>query len=424
MKSLFIKPSDFSSRISDKPLVVFKYLLAGLSLYQAFLWFLDRNAIFFDNGLFPDQLLKSFYPNGLYSFGESYGVLLIGLQALIAIIAVLSMRSQNVAFFFLFLIEAFLRKRNFFFTNAGDSLLGALCLFAALTPAVKWKKNDHSKIKVGDLLALYILYSIIYFQNFYFKLQSRWITGEGLRDTLRHQELARLAMDSFANSRAAVILNHIALLLVLVSAFSPWIHPRHRKLKYVFWASTVAYHVGANALMDLSWLSVPFLSLQILLWGKIETSEPVPENNYSWSWRNVIGLCLCLLGFWGVRRADELAAFADHANIVFVHNWNMFAPPPPLTGRWEAIVKGPNGSTLKVDEEGIKKILSLRDSQHEYKYLYNLRRTEAFPVRRQLQKFLCEKIGKSGDEVQLNYQAHFFESDESRTIAFAPRPCN
>lgn len=424
MTSFFLQASDLRSRRAGGSLFAFKMILAALCAFQAAMWICDRGAIFSRDGLLPDELMRIYFPSGVLSFGESLGVPLAWAQMALALLIVFSARLQNLAFLLIFVLEAFLRRRAFLFTNAGDSLLSVLCLFAALTPAVTPRGWRTSEVRLKDLLSLYILYSIIYLQNFYFKLQSSWGRGRGLQDALAHLELARFPLAEGAPPSWLVGVNNGAIVLVFLSAFAPWIHPRYRKVKIGLVLATTLYHVGANVLLSLSWLSLPFLALQVLLFSSEGSPEgkagpPVTEGRF------MAGLFLCLIGFWGLPRVDEMASFSAHGNLLYVHNWNMFAPPPPSTGAWRAELRNGEGRVRSFGEKEIKAQLGLRDSQHEYKYLYNLRRSESFPLRARLGAILCRRFDAGADEsLRLVYQARYFETEESKTIVFGEERCS
>lgn len=415
----WIGSQDLRKEIRSEPLLIFKLGLSLLVLIQVACWLFDFGAVFTEGGLFPRELVNLYNPSRLLGWDENFFLILLLLQAVLAICVWFS-RWQNGALLLLFVIEVILRKRNFFFTNLGDHFLGVLCLYSALTPAVSLRKRE--AIYLYDILPLSLLTSIVYAQNFYFKVTGRWGEGLAVEDILQHLELIRSVDVAHLLAPFSGLLTYLGLLIVFLSIFTPFVNPQKTRWRWGLVTANIGYHVFANVIMSLSWLSLPFMISQIPLLVFYRSQMQADLRPAALGAKFYIGLFLCLSGFYGIKQSEKLWVFSTTNNIFYTHNWNMFAPPPPSTGFWVARSYGPAG-VHEISQEDLVKLAGLKDSQHSYKFFYNLRRAESEPLRQHWLTQLCQKIQPNPSQVEMEYQVYFFQNKKTEKIFFGKKEC-
>jgi hypothetical protein len=420
----FINKKDLSFEVSIFPLFLFKLGLIFSMAMQVYGYFRDSSLIFGEQGLFPPLLVNQYLSSRVLSLAQNYGpsilCLIFGLSVL-----TLFKRSQRLSFITIALLQILLNQRNFIFSNGGDSSLVYFCLMAALSPVATWS-NRRQKIFVAELLPLFLLHSIIYFLNFIFKISSAWGRGDGLRNTLSHVEMLRLPVS--LSQPQMLSLNYLAILIILVAGFSALVSVRLVRVRTILAVIIISYHLVANLIMRLSWLSLPFIFLEIAMCTSQPTEASVAsavkqDAKIVFRWPQQIAFALLLIGFFNIREVGDLSAFDERSYLFFGHNWHMFAPPPPMTGEWHAFLKSEDQNRSILMPE-LKQKLNFYLFQHEYKYFFNLRRTELVPVVSRLGKKLCELYQvENPREIQLVYSGHLFDRDENFEIKYEPVDC-
>ncbi len=416
----FLSKKELALEISIVPLLIFKIGLILSILIQVYAYFRDSSLIYGNQSLFPPQIADLYLTSGVLALSQN-----VGPQILIVIfgLAILTLfkRPQRFSFGLLALLEILLNQRNFIFSNRGDYSLVYFCLMAALVPTVTFN-NRKQKIRIAEMFPLFLLHSIIYFLNFVFKISSAWGRGDGLKFTLNHVELLRWPVK--LDSSQMLFLNYSAILTIMFAGFSAFISVRLSRTRTFMSVLTIGYHLVANLLMRLSWLSMPFLFLEIAMFCFRSTEiKPGKGTPGIFHWTQKIAIALLLIGFFGIKDVGDLSVFDGRQNIFLGHNWYMFSPPPPMSGEWRALIKSWDKNRPIYMAE-LRQKLGFFLFQHEYKYFFNLRRTELLPVVGRLGQKLCEiyKV-ENPKEIQLIYSGRLFEKSESFEMKYQAVDC-
>jgi hypothetical protein len=418
----FINKQDLQREISKAPLLVYKLGLTICIWLQLIGYLEDAKLIFSDQGVFPDGLVTTYFPSHLLSYGERGGVFVLLMLFLLSLSA-LTCRFQKISFFLIALLEIILIRRNFIFVNSGDLTLIYFSLMASLTPVATWSTRNEPVI-VLQVLPLWLLHSVIYSLNFIAKISSAWGVGTGLLYSLNHTEMLRWPV-TFSPA-TLLVLNYISVLVILTAAVSALISPRCSLARSSTAILLIGYHLCANLVLNLSWLSFPFIFLEVAMvaWPARNINGFQSESTgHSFHWQQKLALILIAIGFFGIREAGDIVAFDDRDYILLGHNWYMFAPPPRSTGEWQAVIAGPSAHTIDMAE--LKKDLHFFLFQHEYKYFFNLRRSELIPVSRRLSQKLCEiHQYEKPSSIQLVYSGHLFDKAQDFEIKYEAIPCS
>lgn len=418
MKNYFLNP--FSQlEIPSTPLLFYKWGISLCVAIQAAGYWLDANLIFSSQGLFPGHLVDLYYPSGVFGFESATGRLICLLLLAFSSLAIFA-RLQTFSFLVIAGLEMILLKRNFPFVNAGDSALIYLSLMAALTPSLSWKTRN-SAIPIQSLLPLMALVSIVYLINLGAKLSSRWLTGNGLHDSLRHLELVRQPM-AVEIHPGLIVLNYLAVLLILVAVFVPWISFGKSKLKNFLVITVIIYHLSANFVFRLSWLSLPYIALELSLLV-FKSKGPRQVALRTSSWKPKVAWALVLLGFAGMKGPGEPSSFSENSGFPLGHNWYMFAPPPPASYQWQIqLTTNENKESVPLEVAFNKDSFSV--FQHQYKFINNLRRSESVPIAEHFSKWLCRNLEANGlKAVKLNYSVLVFQTEETFKVDYPEVSC-
>lgn len=424
MKKLtfILSREDLVSEIPKIPLVVFKLGLAVVVLIQALGYLMEAPLIFNRSGLFPDSLVHLYFPSGFFEFGNFGGAAISSLLIVLAV-ASLFRRSQNPSFLAIFVLELVLWIRNFTFLNFGDYALLILSLFAGLLPTATWRQRNE-KIQVLEIAPLYLLSFIIYLMNGIFKLSSSWAQGSGLKETLSHLEMVRFPTLAQLNYDFTAA-NYTTIVTVFLIALAPLISFRFSRLRNSLILLSLGYHLVANIFINLSWLSLPFILLQASLWLPALSTSNENTSLAPLKPAQAVAFALLLVGFFGIRDPIGIYAFGETQNPLLGHNWYMFAPPPLMTGQWQALIST-NDEAKILSQRDLEEPFDFFYFQHKYKFFYNLRKTEMLPLVIHFSAIMCTKMkeqGKPASTIQLTYSGRLFRTGEDFQVSYPEVRC-
>lgn len=404
----------FSLKIKSKPFVFLKWgLLLCVLIQHVGLWLDgDMMRLLFSDALalkFEKTLYVNFFSNlqGLYFIGVFFLLYLAILE-----------RWQSLGFFLLFVCELMLNKRFFMFTQVGDKALIYLCLLMAFLPRLSWsKRNQFTSILL--LSPILFLRLVIYLVNFHNKLYSSWAEGEGFANVLNHKEMLREFSLSFPLSWSLTI-NYLVVVVFGFICITPLVPYAFKKTRNSLIVVCLIYHLVANLMLRLDWLSMPFIFLELSLWSGGYSHESIVLKK--WNLKFVVGLIFVILGFFSIQ--EDLSDVLNRRSLLpFGHNWAMFAPPPPLTGEWRFEVK--KGDNVKwLSQQEVSQKINFKFFQHDYKYFYNLRRVELVSLLPSLSKAICafDKLAL-GTEITPIYQGVFFSNKQAFETRYPVYAC-
>lgn len=423
MTSLLVSKDDLlETRVSSQVLKIFKFGVLLMVLVQIIGFYIDSDLIFSEGGLFPLSVTNVYFQNPLIiGIGLYIHPFLLGMTFFT--ILAFHKRLQTFCFLVLFFCEWLLTRRAFLFCNAGDTALLFFTLMAALTPTVSF--TSRNKIRTLQVFHLYILAAIIYCMNFFLKISSAWGSGRGLHDSLAHKEIVWPYLLGWADSRGVVFFNYAAMATIFLLAIGPLVSPRRPRLRNSLISLGIAYHVLANVLFRLSWLSIPFILLQVAL---LVPDQPdiaaTPTLKKKLPGKVLIALIFLMCAFFGVRSGSELLILKDNVFPVG-HNWYMFAPPPSGSLEWSAHIRIP-GEEIVWSQPTLSQKTSFFIYQHQYKFFYNMRRAEMVPVVLNYNKYLCQWALDDHLQVidlQLSLKTFYFNTETERTVTYPMDPC-
>jgi hypothetical protein len=421
MKPIFLNTDELKYRTSSHFLLIFKYGVLCTVIIQTLGFLFDYDLIFSFSGHFPHSVSRIYLTNPIFMHFDSYAKYMLLIMIFLAISA-FAYRLQTFFFVCLFVCEWLLTRGAFFFTNAGDTALLFLTLMGALTPPVSFAKRPH--ISIVQILPIYALTTIIYIINFFLKLTSDWGRGKGLYDSLSHHEISWPFTFNLAENPVVSFLNYFAIFIVFLMALTPVISLTRKRLRNSLVAIGIIYHLAANLLFHLSWLSLPFIFLQIALFSPRKIFPKLNTISILKYWKPQIAGIFLISAFFGLRAGSEIIVLKDFI-FPIGHNWYMFAPPPTSTLQWELKIDTKKESIIWSQAE-LSSRFHFFIFQHQYKFFYNMRRAEALPLADRFENLLCQQAANEIPDivaVQLRLYLRSFDTDEPRIIEYPIKPC-